>query len=97
MNTWMNNPQFLAQIGHSLGGLSIILVTAYFTHGFIPVLVAAGAIVVAAAIKEFWYDANYELPKQTSTDNWMDFGFYMVGMIVGLGVVALKLFVLKLA
>jgi uncharacterized membrane protein YedE/YeeE len=39
--------------------------------------------VVAAALKEYWYDATYELPKQTFKDNTEDFLGYCAGMAVG--------------
>lgn len=87
-NSWMNNPQFLAQIGHFFGAYSIIITMAFlFSH--MVCLVIAGLFILYAALKEFVYDANYELPKQTAADNWMDFAFYMLGVGVSLAMIFL--------
>ena len=72
----MNDPQYLAQVGHFLGGGSILLVACVFLGAH-------------AAIKEFWYDMHYELPKQTWGDSAMDFTFYLLGACAGFGLVAL--------
>lgn len=92
MNTWMNNPQYLAQIGHALGGCLLIvfttLLSVLFGWGWLPILIVLGIGVAAAAVKEFWYDMKFELPKQSWGDSAMDFGFYMLGGAVGMGVAA---------
>ena len=88
MNTWMNNPQYRAQVGHTLGGYALIVTVLALGHGWMPVLVTYGLGILAAAVKEFWYDARYELPRQTEEDNLIDFGFYVVGGTIGLGVCA---------
>ena len=82
-NTWMNNPQYLAQVGHFFGGFSIITLTAIFFGFGMPIVYAALGVVVAAGIKEFWYDRNYEIPKQTNADDLMDWTFYQVGSAIG--------------
>lgn len=46
--------------------------------------VAIGCL-IAAAIKEFWFDARYEVPKQTALDNWSDFLEYAIGIVIGYG------------
>jgi hypothetical protein len=86
MNTWMNNPQYLAQVGHFLGGASLIMLTVMFSWNPLCIWATFGVGVVAAGVKEFWYDANYELPKQTWQDNLMDFSFYVLGGLVGVGI-----------
>ncbi len=78
MNTWMNNPQYLAQIGHFFGAYSIVI-TAYMILGPHWFYVAI-ALFLYAVVKEFWWDMVYELPKQTWGDSIMDFVFYMLGM-----------------
>lgn len=85
MNTWMNNPQYLAQVGHFLGGGSLMLLITLFSGNINYTWMVFEVGVVAAAIKEFWYDANYEIPKQTWQDNVMDFSFYVLGGGVGVG------------
>lgn len=82
----MNDPRFLAQIAHALGAYSVVLTAEYFGGHKICILFAA-LFVIYAAVKEFWYDANFELPKQTTFDNVLDFTFYMVGIVVCLGVI----------
>ena len=94
MNTWMNNPQYLAQVGHCLGALSLMLFATLF-WGMRGAYAMVGVGIGVAAAKEFWYDMVYELPKQTWADSWMDFGFYMVGAAVGLGVMAIYHYGLK--
>jgi hypothetical protein len=99
-DTWENNPQYLAQVGHTLGGFGALATTCMVSlavllrcpvtslmfaaceHNCLIVLVVG---VVAAAVKEFGYDAHYELPKQTFADNLMDFSFYVLGGLLGLG------------
>jgi divalent metal cation (Fe/Co/Zn/Cd) transporter len=84
----MNDPQYLAQVGHFLGGVCLLATTALL-FGAVPSMIALGVGVVAAAIKEFWYDMKYELPKQTWDDSLMDFGFYVLGAAAGSGLVLL--------
>lgn len=88
-NTWMNDANVLAQIGHALGGFSIIALATIF-WGFAPAWWIAWTMLIAyAGIKEYVYDANYELPKQTFADNTTDFIFYQVG--AGIGVLVMWL------
>jgi hypothetical protein len=83
-NSFMTDPQYLSQIGHFLGGGSLILITALF-FGFVPCFYTFSAIIVLASIKEFWYDMKYEIdPKQTWSDSIMDFSFYILGGLVGI-------------
>jgi len=43
-------------------------------------------VVVAAALKEFVYDAHFETdPVQTAADNWQDFSGWVAGAVLGLG------------
>jgi hypothetical protein len=80
-NTWMNDPTFLAQSAHFFGAIAVLM-TASHIFGKEVALIIAGVFVVLALIKEFWYDLNYELPKQTVGDSALDFTFYMVGVVV---------------
>ena len=96
MNTWMNNSQYLAQIGHVLAGYSIILTVGLLSQRFhsnwLPLLVTTALFITIALLKEFWYDFHYELPIQTFGDSFMDFSFYMVGGAVGWIFVAIFLY-----
>jgi hypothetical protein len=73
------NPQYLAQVGHFLGGAWVIGLTVIFA-GFASFWIAWIALVVLAAIKEGWYDIKYE--KDSWPDSVMDFAFYQVGAAV---------------
>ena len=88
-NKWMNDPNVLAQIAHVLGGFAIVLTVAYCVRAHRPralafaVGVAAIGVIAYAAVKEFWYDPNYEDPPQTTADNVIDFVSYVVGAAIG--------------
>ena len=77
-NKWMNDPRYLAQAGHFLGAYAVIFTTFHFA-GLQKALLATISGALIAALKEFWYDAKYELPKQTNFDNILDFTMYVVG------------------
>ena len=65
---------------HVCGGISAVLVACMFgTYG---VLVGYGILLVFAAIKEFWYDFNYEtaLVRGSSLE---DFMHYELGGVLG--------------
>ncbi len=82
-NTWMNSVDFLASAAHTLGGAMIVVLATVF-FGFAPAWwIAWLGIVIAAGIKEYWFDSRYELPKQTFYDNTLDFVFYQVGAGAG--------------
>jgi hypothetical protein len=84
-NTWMNSVDFLASMAHALAGCLIVLGAAVFL-GFAPAWWVAWLVLAAVtAVKEYWYDANYEIPKQTFRDNTLDFAFYQVGAAIGTG------------
>lgn len=80
-NKWMNDPKVLAQFGHFFGAYSIVM-TAHHIFGKLITMAVIAALIVYAAIKEFWYDAKYEIPTQSVWDNLLDFTFYVLGMIV---------------
>ena len=77
-NKLINNPVFLAQ-GWHFGIPYGALLTLDHRHSpwFYPL---AAGFVVFAGFKEFWYDANYENPKQSFGKNLLDFSFYMLGI-----------------
>lgn len=78
-NFWMNNPQYLAQIGHFFGAYSIVFTAGHFLPSAYPGVVLA--MVCYMVVKEFWWDLVYEVPKQTWGDSIMDFGFYTLGIV----------------
>jgi hypothetical protein len=88
-NKWMNNPTFLAQSAHFFAAYSVMMTADHF-WGKTASLITAGIFMAVAAVKEFWYDANYEIPKQTNFDNILDFSGYAVGTAVALLVILLS-------
>lgn len=79
----MNDPNFLAASAHFFGAYSVIM-TANYLWGHTACLIAAGAFAITAAAKEFWYDAHYEIPAQTTEDNLFDFSTYMLGVLAAI-------------
>lgn len=50
----------------------------------VPNPILLGVVLVAAAVKEFYFDAKYETdPPQTALDNWTDFAGYAAGAVFG--------------
>lgn len=83
---WTNNPNFNAQAAHfgvGYGSAITIFTKSMPSHPFVGLGLMA-LFVAYAGLKEFWYDANYELPAQSFLDNLEDFLWYMYGMMAGL-------------
>jgi hypothetical protein len=79
----------VAQLGHFAGGAAIVLATVVLWHdsrapfaGFIGVLLAAG-------VKEFWYDEHYE-STEVRGSSFEDFMYYMVGATAALIVAVVR-------
>jgi len=94
-SNWQENPQYLAQVGHAFGGLSVILTATLFSFvlgaGCLPIFVVLGVGIVAAGVKEFILDLRP--PENDSLKNsLMDFGFYLVGASIGGGLAALAMY-----
>lgn len=90
-NTWMNNINYLAAMAHIGWAALIIIVVGMFTKlSYKWMGIATGAFIFLAAIKEFWYDAQFEIPMQTLADNTHDFIGYMAGLVLAWCVVLLK-------
>ena len=89
----MSNPQYLAQVGHFLGGALLIVLTTLFAvvlgAGWTPILVVLGIGVAAATFKEFVFDVSSWGEKDSWADSLMDWSFYMLGGGVGMGIAAL--------
>lgn len=86
-NAWMNNPNVLAQFGHAGVSYAILLTIDRFHPSWF--WYAAAGMMLWATLKEFWYDANYETPKQSFRNNLTDFSFYGLG--TGLAVLVHKI------
>lgn len=87
--SWMSNPQYLAQIGHFLGGALVVVTSTLFAMvlgaGWAPTLVTLGIGVVLASLKEFVFDVAPWGEGDTWSDSIMDWSFYMLGGGVGMG------------
>jgi hypothetical protein len=80
MSNWtsfMNDPNVLAQFGHAGIPYGMLLTVAKYNWHFWPIAVG---LLGYAALKEFWFDANYEVPHQTFANNMTDFSFYCLGI-----------------
>ena len=69
------NPNFIAFMAHS--GVAYAIV---YTLPWNWWVVLAGLL--AAAVKEFWFDSNYESPPQSFDDNALDFAGYATGIVL---------------
>jgi hypothetical protein len=78
----MSNPQYLAQIGHFLGGLSVVFVLGAFTSET-GMWVTFGIGVLLAAFKEFVFDTASWGEGDSLADSAMDFAFYVAGGMMG--------------
>lgn len=68
------NPDFVAFWAHA--GVYFAILT------FFPHLWLAGVLLAIAGVKEFWFDATYEVPKQTFFENVTDFIGYAFGILL---------------
>lgn len=85
---WMSTPQYLAQISHFLAGNLLVALAALF-FGFAPMFTALAIGFVVAALKEFVYDTATWGEGDSWADSLMDFAFYALGGMTGVGLAAL--------
>lgn len=79
-NTLIATNTFSENAAHILAGYGAVLTVALFHRSHWWYLV----FVVAAALKEYAYDATFETPHQTFTMNTTDFLGYAAGIAIGL-------------
>lgn len=89
-NTWMNDVTYLSAMAHSGWGALIVVSTALFSAAFKVRLGITGGLVLYALVKEFAYDANFEVPKQSFWDNLEDFVEYLAGIALAWGLLWIK-------
>jgi hypothetical protein len=82
LRDWMakigQNEEFIAFQAHCWFAYAVTLTVWLLGYRFFFVSVV---VVLAAAVKEFWFDARYEkLPPQTAEDNLVDFVGYLSGV-----------------
>jgi hypothetical protein len=75
------NPTFIAQNAHCWFAYSV-LITAHLLFPDLAFAWLALPALALAAIKEFWFDASNEVPKQTFADNATDFSGYVLGVVL---------------
>lgn len=75
----MNDPSVVAQFGHAGIPYGVLLTLDHY-HRDLVFWIATAGFIVFAGIKEFWYDANCENPKQPFRNNLRDFLFYLLGV-----------------
>ncbi len=78
-NSWMNEVNFLAAMAH-VGWACLLTLACSIWFGSRGQLGASASLIVYAAIKEWGYDAHFELPPQTWRDNLQDFCGYLGGI-----------------
>lgn len=81
---WMSNPQYLAQVGHFLAGVSLVFILGAF-GGESVMWMTLELGLAAAAAKEFLFDTSSWGEEDSWDDSAMDFAFYVVGGLVGMG------------
>ena len=90
-NSWMTNDFFIGFMAHLLGSVSLLLTVALLSKLEMgAILIASAAMLFAAAIKEFVYDLNFEIPKQTLKDSALDFVGYCAGIATAWLVIAVR-------
>ncbi len=68
---------FVSQVSHVIGGaLVVFATTSLFSDRYLLQIGVVFTLLVA--IKEFWYDTNYETAVVRGS-NWEDFSFYLMG------------------
>ena len=82
--SWMSNPQYLAQVGHYLGGLCVVFVLGAF-GGHVVMWSTLAIGLVLAGLKEFVFDVASWGEGDSWSDSIMDFAFYLAGGLSGMG------------
>lgn len=96
--SWMSNSQYLAQVGHFLGGtLFVVLAGTFWGPGYPLEIVLAG--VVMASLKEFAFDL---MPSpygegDSFQDSLQDWTYYILGALVGSGLFELAVYLHRYA
>ena len=79
-NTLIASNTFSENVVHVLAGYGAVLTVARFGGRRLPWCLT---FLVLAAVKEYWYDENFEIPKQTELENTADFLGYILGIALG--------------
>jgi len=82
-NTWMCDPRFLSVSAHTWFGCSLVFIVAA-RIGPGAAWLTLPILACCAAVKEFIYDAHFEIPQQTTRDGWEGFLSYIGGAVLGI-------------
>lgn len=89
---FMNSVNFLAAMAHVGWACLIMLSVAVLSNSNMRACeYVSGCLIAFAAIKEFWFDATFERPKQLFKDNAQDFAGYLGGVALAWAVIAVHL------
>ena len=86
-----------AQASHLCGGALAVALPAAMLPGFVGApFVGFGAILIFAAVKEFWWDLRHETPTESGGigGGWEDFSHYCMGAVIALAMINFALRVL---
>jgi hypothetical protein len=78
---WMKSMQWLANVGHFLAGLGVVLLAALYSHDFETICIVTGALVAYGLVKEYVVDLIWE-SGETVASSTVDFVGYMLGAVV---------------
>lgn len=73
-------PEFITDMAHIFFAAFVVLFVLRTGAPYVPVIGGAAAL---AAVKEFWFDIEYETPRQTYLDGLVDFVGYAIGIAIG--------------
>lgn len=73
-----SNPNFIASQAHCWFAFSVVTVAGHY----LPLSLVVAVAITLAAVKEFVFDARYEVG-QTFADNATDFAGYALGVALG--------------
>ena len=78
---WMKSAAWMANAGHFLAGLSVLLVAHTFSHAAGPLSIVSALFVTYALGKEYWFDLRYESGEDVASST-VDFVGYIAGHVV---------------
>lgn len=78
---WMKSPAWLANVGHFLAGMCVILVAHTYSHSGHTLSVVSLLFTTWCFLKEFWFDLTYETGEDV-VSSLVDFVGYILGQVV---------------
>ena len=84
---WMKTTSWLANAGHFLAGMCVLLATLLFTHAWLPIGIVEAVFLLYVGVKEFWFDVHYESSEDYASGA-VDAAGYVVGNSVAWAMIA---------